>query len=505
MTSTTTPSLRKWAWRALFLLAAIVLLLLWYYKGYGLLAWSRSVLQARRGTAAATAAHGADEQGHAGHDHAGHDHSGHSHNEEDSLELSPQAMRNLGLTSDQLQTVKLQTFVRSTLVPAIIRERPGRTQLNVTTPLTGVVDHVHAVDGEAVVPGTLLFQIRLTHEDLVQSQVDFLQTLGSLDVEDREISRLRDVSQSGAVAGKTLLERQYAKEKLESQFRAQRESLRLHGLTAAQITTIERDRRLLSELQVMAPSSDEHRHAEEYQLMTGEEAREQEAGARPESAKSESEAGVPLVLHNLKVHKGQSVAAGENLCLLADFSKLFIEGSAFERDAAIVLRALENGWPVTAVFDAAENAPPVEGLKIEFLAPEVNAQTRTLQFYVGLPNSIIRDTADAEQRRFVVWKYRPGQRLQLRVPVEEWKDEIVLPVTAVAREGAENYVFVQAPGHFDRVRVHVRYRDQQSVVIANDGSLRPGKIVALKGAHQMLMALKNKAGGGIDPHAGHNH
>ena len=51
----------------------------------------------------------------------------------------------------------------------------------------------------------------------------------------------------------------------------------------------------------------------------------------------------------------------------------------------------------------------------------------------------------------------------------------------------------------------VDYRDQSSTVIANDGSLFPGDIVALKGAHQMQMALKNKSGGGVDPHAGHTH
>ena len=49
------------------------------------------------------------------------------------------------------------------------------------------------------------------------------------------------------------------------------------------------------------------------------------------------------------------------------------------------------------------------------------------------------------------------------------------------------------------------YREQASIVIANDGSLFPGDIVALRNAHQMQMAVRNKAGGGIDPHAGHNH
>ena len=45
----------------------------------------------------------------------------------------------------------------------------------------------------------------------------------------------------------------------------------------------------------------------------------------------------------------------------------------------------------------------------------------------------------------------------------------------------------------------------EPVVIENDGSLFPGDVVAKRGAHQLQMALKNKSGGGVDPHAGHNH
>ena len=44
-----------------------------------------------------------------------------------------------------------------------------------------------------------------------------------------------------------------------------------------------------------------------------------------------------------------------------------------------------------------------------------------------------------------------------------------------------------------------------AVVVANDGAIFPGDTVAMTGAHQMQLALKNKAGGAIDPHAGHNH
>jgi len=32
-----------------------------------------------------------------------------------------------------------------------------------------------------------------------------------------------------------------------------------------------------------------------------------------------------------------------------------------------------------------------------------------------------------------------------------------------------------------------------------------GSTLAMSGAYEMHLALKNQAGGGVDPHAGHNH
>ena len=95
--------------------------------------------------------------------------------------------------------------------------------------------------------------------------------------------------------------------------------------------------------------------------------------------------------------------------------------------------------------------------------------------------------------------------MQVTVPVEQWEKRIVLPVDAVAQDGVETYVFVPNGKRFDRKPVHVEYRDRFKVVIADDGSVYEGDAVALSGAQQMLLALKNKSGGAVDPHAGHNH
>ena len=89
--------------------------------------------------------------------------------------------------------------------------------------------------------------------------------------------------------------------------------------------------------------------------------------------------------------------------------------------------------------------------------------------------------------------------------LEKYTERMVLPVDGVVKEGAENYVFLENGRHFDRVPVQVEFRDQLWTVLANDGSIFPGDVVATSGAYQLQMALKNKAGGGVDPHAGHGH
>lgn len=493
----------KWVWSLIIVIGAIAGGMTRAQWLPSLSTWVQSTVTSFRSageTDESSTATDAEADSHAGHNHAAHA----GHDEGTSLGLSDQALRNIGLSSDSIRPVKLETYRKSITVPAVIVERPGRTKVQVATPMTGVITHVHAVQGEAVQPGTLLFQIRLTHEDLVQAQTDFLRSLGELDVEDREIARLGNVTRSGAVAGKVMLERQYAKDKLMAVIRAQREGLRLHGLSDKQVAGITKNRRLLRELQIFAPSIDTHdNHEEELKLSRG--PLQPVAFQKEAHPVKQPESHGPLILQTLNVHKGQSVKAGETLAVLADYEELFIEGMAFEQDIPQLRRSSKRDWKVTAIFGQPDSgSKQVADLKIAFLANEVDPDSRTLHFYVRLPNEIATDRRK-NRSGYVEWKYLPGQRLQLRVPVEEWTDQIVLPVDAVAREGAEYFVFQQNGKHFDRVPVHVKYRDQHSVVIDNDGTLFPGDIVATLGAHQMQMALKNKAGGGVDPHAGHNH
>jgi cobalt-zinc-cadmium efflux system membrane fusion protein len=80
-------------------------------------------------------------------------------------------------------------------------------------------------------------------------------------------------------------------------------------------------------------------------------------------------------------------------------------------------------------------------------------------------------TIEQAERASLLWRFRPGQKLRLRVRVEELKGVFVLPADAVVLEAAEAFVFTQNVNTFERKAVHVLHRDRDRVVIANDGTL----------------------------------
>jgi membrane fusion protein, heavy metal efflux system len=339
----------------------------------------------------------------------------------------------------------------------------------------------------------------------VESQTEYLKTVNELEIEQREITRLEKVTESGAISGKLLLERRYAKEKLEASAKAQREALRMHGLSETQVDDIESTGKLLGELEIVAPDVDTHDHTETLRLSQVPALAATFKLSPPVPTSDDDHSSTMLVIDELKVHKGQGILAGERLCSLSDYSQLFIEGKAFENDISAINEAAKNGWPVDAVITSSSGREIVRGLKLAYVSNSIDAESRTLSMFVELPNTVVRDETNEEGQRFLAWKYRLGQRMELRVPVEVWEQQIVLPIDAVAKDGADWYVFAQKDKSFTRVAVHLQHRDQDYAVIANDGSISPGAIVARKSAHQMQMALKNLAGGAVDPHAGHNH
>lgn len=400
----------------------------------------------------------------------------HGSSNDNSIVLSERGLKNIGFVP---ATVALQTFTRTQNLPAIVVEQPGRTQIQLSSPFGGILTKVYVVEGEAIEPGNPMFEVRLTHEELVTSQQEFLKTAESLEIIEREIRRLETLGE-GVIAGKRILEQQYEKQKLEVALRSTEQALLLHGLTEDQVAEILKTRRLLRSVTVFAPA---HSHEGETCID-----------------------GHTFHIQRLPVSPGQQIDASQELAVLADHCGLYLEGRAFEDDANELRTAAKDGWGISASLLTGDSSlPPIDNLKLLYLADTIDPVTRAFRFYLQLPNNIVLDQKSAEGKRFIDWEFKPGQRFELHVPIEKRDGKIVVPVEAIVEEGAEFYVYRQNGTRFDRVAVHVEFRDNTTAVIANDGALFPGDVIAGRGAYQMHLALKNKSGGGVDPHAGHNH
>ncbi len=115
----------------------------------------------------------------------------HAHDDANSIEVSEPGLLNIGFRP---WTVAFGPFEETITMPAMVVERPGRSQIQITVPLTGMITRIHPIEGMAVQPGSPLFQIRLTHEEVVAAQRDFLRTAENLDVVKAEITRLRSAN-----------------------------------------------------------------------------------------------------------------------------------------------------------------------------------------------------------------------------------------------------------------------------------------------------------------------
>lgn len=403
------------------------------------------------------------------------DHADHEVEEEGVLHVSEQARQSLRLS---LLKVEPRDYVRSADFPAAIVTRPGRTELAVSSPIAGIVQQLHATPGVALTSGAPLIELRITDEDLIDEQGKLLAALEELDVVRKEVARLEEVTASGAVAGKRLLERQYEQQKLEAQIRVDRQSLRLHGLSEAQIEQIVATRELFRLVTIPVP--------------------------RPPAGMSSS----VLQVETLAISPGAHVAVGQTLATLVDHRTLYLRGAGFERDSARLTAAVEKQLPIAAIVETDNGPERIENLRIEYVENHVEHESRALRFFVALPNEVVRDETTAQGQRFIAWRFRPGQHVELEVPVERQPDVLVVPTAAVIQDGVENFVYKQEPeepDHFARQAVQVVARDKREVVLARDGSLKPGETIAVQGAYQIHLALKNRNGGGGGEEHHHHH
>ena len=397
------------------------------------------------------------------------------------LKLSPQARKNLELVS---KPVSLQTYWRTIQVPGVVVDRPGISDRGITSPAVGVVTQVHAFAGDTVRPGEILFTLRLFSEYLQNTQSELFKATRETQLIKEERARIEGLARSGTVAGSRIIQLDQQIRRQGGLIQAYRQDLLTRGLAPSQIEQISQGR-FVSTIDVVAPPP---------------------ISETPEQRKIQPVAfvdnlpGERLIyeVEELKVDLGQQVQAGQLLSKLSNHRLLYIEGHAFKQEAPTLEHAAQNAWPIKVEFaeDDAQHWPPLEQtFQIRHLANTIDSASRTFDFFIPLTNQSRAYEKDGQT--FVVWRLRPGQRVRLHVPVEEFENVIVLPSAALVREGPEAYVFRQNGDLFNRIPVHVLHEDRLSVVLANDGSLAIGVYLAQGSAASLNRVLKAQAASGV--------
>jgi cobalt-zinc-cadmium efflux system membrane fusion protein len=395
----------------------------------------------------------------------------------DRIELSEQAQRNLGLEARALSP---RPYWRTIIIPGVVVERPGESDRGVAARITGIITRIHALPGETVKPGAPLFEFDLVSEVLQSAQVELAKTATDLALAISERDRIANLVKLGTTPAADLTRQQNQVDRLTNLAKSLRRQLQLFGLTPEQIAGAE----------------------------AGDVVTRATAVAPPAQSGS-----VLYEVQDLKVRLGEQVQAGQALATLADHRRLFVEGWAFKTEAKALAVAGEMGVKVEVEF-VDENPgdwKPVPPLVIHHLASTVDPVNRTFPFYVSLDNEA--RTIARDGKTYLAWRFRPGQRVRLRVPIEKLAtpgaagkdaDPFVLPAGAVVREGPEAFVFVQAGDLFLRRPVRVLYEDSRDVVIANDGSVTRAELIVLNHAAAINRAIHAQAAEGGHAHT-HEH
>lgn len=395
------------------------------------------------------------------------------------VKLSAQARKNLGLAAKPLQTT---TYWRVIDLPGVVVDRPGISDRGVVAPIAGTVTQIHAFPGSTVAPNAPLFTIRLVSESLHASQLELYKATREIEIAQRQHKRLSDLAQSGALAQSRIIEIDNQIDRMQATVDAYRQDLQARGLPKERIDAAAKGE-FVTEMVVRAPDE----QAPQTAAVVLASRVEQEPQRLPFS----------FELQSLNVELGQQVDAGYVLCHLADHRALLIEGHGFKDDMPLVQEAARNGWEIEVDLDApnTDKWPPFpKKFKIDHLSNTVDRQTRTFAFFLPLENQWQDYTQEGVTR--LLWRFRPGSRVRLRVAVEKLENVFVVPQQAVVREGPEAFVFRQNGDLFDRRPVHVLYEDRLNAVLADDGAVSPGFYIAQSGAASLNRVMKAQAASG---------
>ncbi len=407
------------------------------------------------------------------------------------LTLSREAFHNLGL---ELGQPEIRTHIKRLRLPGEVIENPGKSNLIVAAPVSGIISQIFTYPGQAIKVGQPLMKIQVIDESMTNAQRDLLNTISQIRSTESELSRIRPLVANRTVAGKVEIELNYKRDQLLNSKQVKIQELLVLGLSEQHINEIISDQKLIRELDVYLAKPLEN----------------QELTKVSTNGSEDPNGEYVFSIERLQSNLGSRIKQGEPLINVSYHNLLYVKTHAFESDIDVVTNNWNSRLGVVVEYGPDENPKIIDGLSIVFADNHVEQPSRTFPFYVALQNSVLSESRAENGAIYRSWLFRPGQQIHVELETERVDGYFVLPASAIAQNGVETIVFktLDDPARdpeidFKEINVKVISRDQEVVLVDTSGRLSEKHTIVMKNAHQVQMARKMAAGGGA--HHGHEH
>lgn len=208
---------------------------------------------------------------------------------------------------------------------------------------------------------------------------------------------------------------------------------------------------------------------------------------------------------SLDAVSGAHVSRGGEIATLLSSHRMALRLAPTGEDVVAIERALAAGEVLVAEPLQPGAGPSLAGLRVTRFEPPAEAGGLASPL-IEVDNTPLVPGAGRAASEPRSWQLREGTRYRVAVPLERMPERFVLPAEALVTRGADQVIVVQEGRSWRQVPVRVEYLDARVAVIpVKNGGVFAGDRAVVRGAYALALALQAAAGGGVDPHAGHNH
>ncbi len=335
------------------------------------------------------------------------------------VEIDEEAAAAIGLKT---AAVEVRSVDRNVKLTGTVEPAPDSRGL-VGSRVEGKVAAVFVNVGDRVSKGQLLAQVQSTEFETLQ--VDLLRVAAELHVAEAAAERMRKLLQIEAVAQKDVQNATAEYEAKRSELAGVRERLEILGLNRAEISSIERNSKLVRALPVTAPISG--------------------------------------VVVTRKAEVGSPVNSSDPIFEIDNLATIWVEGDLFESQMAEVKPGLTAHVTVPAypgkVFEG----------RVQSVAPSLSETDRTARVRVVLPNA--------------EGLLKPEMFATILVTVGRAPAGLAIPNDAVIAQGGAMFVFVKNGEQFAKQDIAVSARDDHYSQVTS--GLFPNDVVVTDGKSQL--------------------